>query len=281
MPNNRFIRIIPRLDIKNGQLIKGINLEGLRILGNPFDFAKYYYETGADEISYVDNVATLYGTNNLTKFVSKTAKNIFIPITVGGGIRKLQDIENMLRAGADKICINSSAIDNKNFIKKAAKVFGCSTISAIVEFVKIDNKYYITKSNGRDIINMHPFDWAKFLQDQGAGEIILTSVLNEGLNTGFEINITKKISSNLSIPVIAHGGAGSFEDVYNVIKKTNVKGVAIASLFHYATVGRFKYKKTKIGNFNFIKNNINKLTKKNYIRDLKKYLISKNINVRV
>ena len=140
MPNNRFIRIIPRLDIKNGQLIKGINLEGLRILGNPFDFAKYYYETGADEISYVDNVATLYGTNNLTKFVSKTAKNIFIPITVGGGIRKLQDIENMLRAGADKICINSSAIDNKNFIKKAAKVFGCSTISAIVEFVKIDRR---------------------------------------------------------------------------------------------------------------------------------------------
>ncbi len=281
MQKSRFIRIIPRLDIKNGQLIKGINLEGLRILGNPFDFAKYYYETGADEISYVDNVATLYGTNNLTKFVSKTAKNIFIPITVGGGIRKLQDIEKMLRAGADKVCINSSAIDNKHFIKKAARVFGCSTISAIVEFVKIDNKYFITKSNGRDIIKIHPYDWANYLQDQGAGEIILTSVLNEGLNTGFEINITKKISSKLSIPVIAHGGAGSFEDVYEVISKTNVKGVAIASLFHYSTVGRFKYKKTKIGNFNFIKNNINKLSKKNYIKDLKKYLNKKNINVRI
>ncbi len=281
MKNKRFIRIIPRLDIKNGQLIKGINLEGLRILGNPFDFAKFYYESGADEICYVDNVATLYGTNNLTKFVSKTAKNIFVPITVGGGIRTLEDIEKMLRAGADKVCINSSAIDNKNFIKKAAKVFGSSTISAILEFVKINNKHFITKSNGRDIVNKHPYDWATYLEDQGAGEIILTSVLNEGLSSGFETNITKKISSKLSIPVIAHGGAGSFKDVYNIIENTNIKGVAIASLFHYSSIGRFKYKKTRIGNFHFIENNIKKLKKENYINDLKKYLIKKKINVRI
>ena len=281
MKNKRFIRIIPRLDIKNGQLIKGINLEGLRILGDPFDFAKFYYESGADEICYVDNVATLYGTNNLTKFVSKTAKNIFVPITVGGGIRTLEDIEKMLRAGADKVCINSSAIDNKNFIKKAAKVFGSSTISAILEFVKINNKHFITKSNGRDIVKKHPCDWATYLEDQGAGEIILTSVLNEGLSSGFETNITKKISSKLSIPVIAHGGAGSFKDVHNIIKNTSIKGVAIASLFHYSSVGRFKYKKTRIGNFHFIENNIKKLKKENYINDLKKYLIKKKINVRI
>ena len=117
----RFIRIIPKLDIKNGQLIKGINLEGLRVLGNPFEFAKNYYESGADEILYLDNVATLYGTNNLSKFVSKTVKNIFIPVTVGGGIRNIKDVEMMLSSGADRICINSSAIDDINIIKKTSE----------------------------------------------------------------------------------------------------------------------------------------------------------------
>ena len=114
----RFVRIIPKLDIKNGLLIKGINLEGLRVLGDPYNFAKYYFEQGADEICYIDNVATLYGTNNLSKFVKRTAQNIFIPLAVGGGIRSLNDIEDMLRNGADKVCINSAVIDNKNFLKK-------------------------------------------------------------------------------------------------------------------------------------------------------------------
>ena len=118
MQNNplNIIRIIPKLDIKNGQLIKGINLEGLRVIGNPYEFANFYYECGADEIAYVDNVATLYGTNNLQKFIKNTAKNIFIPLSVGGGIRSIKDIEEILKNGADKICINSAAIDNPKFI---------------------------------------------------------------------------------------------------------------------------------------------------------------------
>ena len=129
----KFIRIIPKLDIKNGQLIKGINLEGLRVLGDPMMFAKEYYDSGADEIFYQDNVATLYGTNNLSKFVSKTVKNIFIPITVGGGIRNIEDVDMMLKAGADRICINSSAIDNIEIIKKASRIYGSSTICSLIE----------------------------------------------------------------------------------------------------------------------------------------------------
>ena len=167
----KIIRIIPKLDIKNGNLIKGINLEGLRVLGNPIHFAENYYNQGADEIMYLDNVATLYGTNNLTKFVKNTAKKIFIPLTVGGGIRSLKEIEQMLKNGADKISINSAAIDNLNLIKEASKVFGSSTIVSNVECVKINNKYLISKSNGRDLVNKDPYDWSRKLEDSGLGEI--------------------------------------------------------------------------------------------------------------
>ena len=149
------IRIIPVLDIKNGVLIKGINLEGLRVLGIPRNFANYYYTSGADEIVYIDNVATLYGTNNLSKFITETAKNIFIPLSVGGGIRTLKDIEEMLTAGADKVCINSSIIDNVKNLKIASRKFGSSNITVIIQSIKIGNKYFISKSNGRDLIKVN------------------------------------------------------------------------------------------------------------------------------
>ena len=147
MKNKNFIRIIPKLDIKNGMLIKGINLEGLRVLGDPFNFAKYYYENHADEICYIDNVATLYGTNNLSSFISQTAKNIFIPISVGGGIRKIQDIERIFKAGADKVCINSAVIDNPKFLHQASRIFGSANITVVIEYVKIDNKYLLDNYN--------------------------------------------------------------------------------------------------------------------------------------
>ena len=184
---NRVIRIIPRLDIKNGQLIKGINLEGLRVLGDPYEFANYYYNSLADEIYYVDNVATLYGINNLTKFISRTAKNLYIPLTVGGGIKTIYDIEKALKAGADKVCINSAAIDNINFIKKASRVYGSSTISVGLECIKIKKKYFISKSSGRDLVDISPLEWAKKLEDNGAGEIVITAVNKEGLGEGFDI----------------------------------------------------------------------------------------------
>ena len=278
--NKNFIRIIPKLDIKNGNLIKGINLEGLRILGNPYNFSKIYSEHGADEICYVDNVATLYGTNNLTSFITKTAKNLRIPLTVGGGIRSISDIENILKAGADKVCLNSAIIDNLKFLKQVSKIFGVSTITVIVECVEIEKKYFISKSNGRDLVNIYPLDWCKKIEDNGAGEIFLTSVRKEGLMKGFDIKLIRKISENINIPVVAHGGAGSFEDILKVIKHSNVTGISIASLFHYNYLNWVKRDfKKKLGNYHYLEN-FKKRSKKKLINDLKNFLRKNNINVR-
>ena len=275
------IRIIPRLDIKNGLLIKGINLDGLRVLGDPNEFANYYFKNKADEIMYIDSVATLYGTNNLSKFITRAAKNVFIPITVGGGIRSINDGERILKSGADKISINSAAIDNIKFIKDCSRVFGSSTITVSIECIFYDNKYYISKSNGRDIVNFNPVEWAKRVQDNGAGEILLTSVNKEGLKKGFDIDLNKKISNSVSIPVIAHGGAGSIKDVYDVIINTKIAGVAIASFFHYETCQMFNFKRKKFGNIEFLQNLKKKKKINNNIVELKNFLKSKGINVRL
>ena len=178
------IRIIPVLDIKNGLLIKGINFEGLRVLGDAKNFAKLYYSHGADEICYQDSVATLYGTSNLIKFVNQSAQNVFVPLSVGGGIRSIEDASQMFKAGADKLIINSAAIDNISLLKKMSKIFGSSNISVIIQAIKIGKKYFISKSNGRDIENKDPFQWAQKVEEFGAGEIIITSVNNEGLKKG-------------------------------------------------------------------------------------------------
>jgi imidazole glycerol-phosphate synthase subunit HisF len=276
----KFIRIIPKLDIKNGILIKGINLEGLRVLGDPYKFANHYYKNGADEIYYVDSVASLYGTNNLKKFISKTAKNLFVPLSVGGGIRTMGDIENFLKFGADKICINSAAIKNLKFVKEASRIFGSSTITCIIETVKYQKQYFITKESGRDSIKISPVDWAKKLEDAGAGEIFLTSVNNEGLKKGFDINISEKVSKSVRIPVVAHGGAGSFKDVYKVIKETNISGVSIASLFHYDICSLFSFKSPKIGNDEFLKNQKRKKSN-GMLKKLKNYLRKKGVLVRL
>ena len=278
--NNNTIRIIPKLDIKNGLLIKGINLEGLRVLGNPYEFAESYYKSGADEICYIDNVATLYGTNNLQKFVNLTSKNIFVPLSVGGGIRKIQDIELMLNSGADKVSINSAAIDDVNFIYNAAKRFGSSTIVTNIETIKINNKYYISKSSGRDIVNINPITWAKKIQDYGAGEIFITCVNNEGLQSGFDINIIGQICKNVNIPVIAHGGAGKFDHVFKVINETSISGVSLSSLFHYGIFNKFDFKSSKVGNVNFLENNKNSKTKDN-LKELKNYLHNRKIKIRI
>ena len=252
MKNKNFIRIIPKLDIKNGLLIKGINLEGLRVLGNPFDFAQYYYSNLADEICYIDSVASLYGTNNLSSFISNTAKNIFIPISVGGGIRSISDIERIFEAGGDKVSLNSAIIENLNFLKKIVKIFGSANITVIIEYIKIKNKYFITKSTGRDLINIDPVSWAKMVEEHGAGEIFLTSINHEGMKRGFDIPIIKKIARRATIPVIAHGGAGTIDHILDLVKKTNVSGVALSSLIHYDIAHLFKKPLLKIGNFNYL-----------------------------
>ena len=278
--NNNLIRIIPILDIKNGLLIKGINLEGLRILGKAKNFANYYYENGADEICYIDNVATVYGTNNLSKFVTETAKDVFIPLSVGGGIRSINDVEKMLLAGADKICINSAVIENIEFLKKASRIFGSANITVIIQSVKIEKKYYTSRSNGRDLSKINPLDWAKKVQDSGAGEIIITSVNNEGLKKGFDLELTSKLSKQISIPIIAHGGGGSFQDIYKVIKNTNISGVGLASFLHYDSLNYFPRFKPKIGNTEFLNNFSKSKKRRNMILEIKKYLKSKRIKVR-
>ncbi len=274
------IRIIPFLDIKNGLLIKGINLEGLRILGNAKDFANLYYKDGADEICYLDNVATLYGTSNLSKFIKNTAKKIFVPLSVAGGIRTIENSLDMFKAGADKIIINSAAINNIKFLKKLVTIFGSANISILIQSIKIKNKYMISKSNGRDIKDITPVDWAKRVEDAGAGEIIITSVNNEGLGRGFDLNITNKISRAVSLPVIAHGGAGSFRDIYNVIKSTKISGVGLASMLHYDAIKYLPKVNTKIGNTDFLDRVKRFKRKKILLKEIKKYLKNKGILIR-
>ena len=278
--NENPIRIIPVLDIKNGLLIKGINLEGLRVLGKASNFSNYYYKNGADEICYIDNVATLYGTNNLSKFITETAKNIFIPLSVGGGIKTIKNIKEMLSAGADKICVNSAAVNNINLLKEASRIFGSANITIIIQATRIEKKYYISTSNGRDLSKTDPVEWAEKVQDYGAGEIIITSVNYEGLKKGFDIDLTKKISEKVNIPVIAHGGAGSFKDIYDVIRYTNISGVGLGSILHYDAVNYFPRLKTDIGNSHFLREFTKVKKKRSLILEIKNYLKSRNIKVR-
>ena len=277
--NSKTLRVIARLDVKGQNLIKGVNLEGLRVIGDPNEFALKYYKENVDEILYIDPVASLYERNILTDIVEKTCKEVFVPITVGGGIKTINDIEKMLQNGADKISINSAAVDNIRFINKASRIFGSSTIVSNIECIKIKNKYYISKSNGRDLININPIDWAKRLEDNGIGEIIITSVNNEGIQKGFDINLTKKISNSVNVPVIASGGAGKFDDVLEVIKKTQIAGVSISSLLHYDTYMLYQFDKKEIGNSNFLANSTKKKSNNN-LKKLKIFLKKKGINVR-
>lgn len=274
------IRIIPILDIKNGLLIKGINFEGLRVLGYAKDFAKLYFFQGADEICYQDSVATLYGTNNLTKFVSQSAKNVFVPLSVGGGIRSIDEASLMFKSGADKIILNSAVIDNISFLKKVSQIFGSSNITVIIQAIKVGKKYFICKSNGRDLVKIDPLSWAQKVEEFGAGEIIITSVNNEGLKKGFDIPLTKKIVEKVSIPVIAHGGAGNLKQIYDVIRYAKVSGVGLASILHYDAIKFLPKVKTKIGNTSYLES-IKKISKqKNTIKEIKDFLKKKKIEIR-
>lgn len=274
------VRIIPFLDIKNGLLIKGINFEGLRVLGNAKDFAKLYFSHGADEICYQDSVATLYGTNNLIKFVTQSAKNVFVPLSVGGGIRSIRDASLMFKAGADKIMLNSAVIDNIQFLKQASQIFGSSNVTVMIQVVKIGKRYFISKSNGRDLVKIDPVTWAKKVEEFGAGEIVITSVNNEGLRKGFDISLTKKIVEKVSIPVIAHGGAGNPKQIYDVIRHTKVSGVGLASMLHYDAIKFLPKVKTKIGNTTFLESVKKRLKEKNTIKQIKSFLKKKKIKIR-
>tara|TARA_B100001250_G_scaffold256647_1_gene220967 strand:+ start:17930 stop:18790 length:861 start_codon:yes stop_codon:yes gene_type:complete len=281
----KFIRIIPRLDIKGPNLVKGIHLEGLRVLGRPEYFAEEYYKQGADEIIYQDTVASLYQRNSLIDIVKRTSEYIYIPLTVGGGIRSLEDINNVLRAGADKVAINTSAIKNPDFITKASKVFGSSTIVVAIEAIKqSNNKYLAYTDNGREYTGVDVKFWSKEVENLGAGEILLTSIDFEGTGSGFDYNLIELVSKNTNIPVIAHGGASKKEDIKKVINNSGTDAVAISSMLHYSTlesnlsVENYKYE----GNIEFIRNQkSHKKFGKQNIQEIKRFLKSNNVPVRL
>lgn len=226
-------RIIARLDIKGPNVVKGIHLEGLRVLGKPSDFAKYYYEQGADEILFMDVVASLYERNSLHDIISATARNTFIPITVGGGLRTIDDIREVLRAGADKVCLNTAAIKNPDIIKRASTIFGASTVVVAIEAIKSEGKYLAYTDNGREYTGVEVCDWAKEVDRLGAGEIIITSVDAEGTGNGFNESLTKLVAESVSVPVIAHGGPGRMDHISGIFKSTEIDGVSLASIIHY------------------------------------------------
>ncbi len=277
-------RIIAKLDIKGPNLVKGIHLEGLRVLGKPENFAKYYFENGADELLYMDVVASLYNRNSLHEIITKTAKEIFIPLTVGGGIRTVEDIKAVLRAGADKVSLNSAAVKNPSIIEEASKIFGSSTIAVSIEAIKQPNgKYFAYIDNGREETGLEVLDWAKKVESLGAGEIIITSVDKEGTAEGYDIELTKMVSQSISIPVVACGGAGSANDVYRVIIEGGADAVIIASILHYDFIQNnplssdFKEE----GNIEFLKKGVNySKIKPTSIAGIKKYLEEKGISVR-
>ena len=222
------------MDIKGPNLVKGIRLEGLRVLGRPQDYAFKYYQDGADELIYMDVVASLYGRNNLLDIVKITAENIFIPLTVGGGIRTLEDINNLLRAGADKVAINTAAIKNPFLIKEASRAFGSQCIVLSVEAKKkADGAYEAYTDNGREKTGVEVFDWVKRAVDLGAGEILVTSIDREGTGRGFDVELIRRISTCVPVPVIACGGAGCKEHFLEAIASGKADAVSAASVFHY------------------------------------------------
>lgn len=231
------VRIIPRLDIKGPNLVKGVHLEGLRVLGKPEDFARRYYEHGADELIYVDVVASLYGRNSLLDMIERTSREIFIPLCVAGGLRTVDDMQKVLRAGADKVSLNTSAIARPELISEAARKFGSSTVVVSIEAKKkLDGSYEAYTDNGRETTGVDVFEWAVRVAELGAGEILLTSIDQEGTGDGFDLDLTRRISESVPIPVIACGGAGEPDHVRAVVDEGAADAVAIASMFHYEFV---------------------------------------------
>jgi imidazole glycerol-phosphate synthase subunit HisF len=279
------IRVIPRLDIKGPNLVKGIHLEGLRVLGKPEQFARYYYERGADELVYMDVVASLYNRNSLHGIIEKTANEVYIPLTVGGGLRTLEDIRDVLRAGADKVSLNTAAIKNPQIIKEASRKFGSSTILISIEAIKqSDGRYLAYTDNGREYTGIEVLEWARRAEELGAGEIMITSIDREGTGKGYDIELTRSVSQAVTIPVIASGGAGKIEHVGQVITDAEADAVAVASLLHYDFIrnNTADADNAHEGNISFLKSgkSFSKIEPSD-LRDIKKYLHQNGVECRM
>jgi len=228
------LRIIPRLDIKGPNLIKGVRLEGLRVVGDPQVYAERYYEQGADELVFMDIVASLYGRNNLSDIIRRTADRVFIPITVGGGIRSVDDARHILRSGADKVAINTAAILRPELITEVARRFGSQAMVLSIEAKQIaPGKWEAYTDNGRERTGLDVVEWAQRGVELGAGEVLLTSVDREGTRKGFEVDLVRKVSDMVKVPVIASGGMGSVPDFLAVAGEGKADAVSMADVLHY------------------------------------------------
>jgi cyclase len=227
-------RVITRLDVKGPNVVKGIHLEGLRVVGTPGALAKIYYEDGTDEILFMDVVASLYGRNNILSVVEEAASEIFVPLTVGGGMRSVEDITAALRAGADKVAINTAAIANPEFIRDASRAFGSQCIVLSVEAKRRGpGKWEALTDNGRESTGVDVLEWIDKAVEMGVGEILITSIDQEGTRKGFDLDLIAEVHKRTDVPVIACGGAGSAEDVISAIAPGYADAVCCASIFHY------------------------------------------------
>jgi cyclase len=237
------IRLIARLDIKGPNLIKGIHLEGLRVMGSPNEHALRYYLQGADELIYMDCVASLYGRNHLGDIVKAAAKDIFVPMTVGGGIRSVDDASEILREGADKVAVNTAAVANPQLISDIARRFGSQCMVLSIEAKQIGpESWEVYTDNGRERTGLDVIEWVKRAVALGAGEVLLTSVDREGTRKGFDIALVKALTAEISVPVIASGGMGKPEDLLDVVREGGADAVAMADILHYkrAEIGEIR-----------------------------------------
>jgi len=237
------LRLIARLDVKGPNLIKGVHLEGLRVIGCPHEHALRYYEQGADELVYIDCVASLYGRPNQEEVLRKAAEDVFVPLTVGGGIRSVADVAQILRAGADKVAVNTAAVLNPMLISEIATRFGSQCMVLGIEAKRIEpGRWEVYTHSGREPTGLDVIEWAVKGVELGAGEILLTSIDREGTRKGFDVDLVRAVTSAVSVPVIASGGMGSSGDVVDVVRDGGAAAVAMADILHYqrASIGEIR-----------------------------------------
>ena len=242
-------RIIPCLDVRDGRVVKGVNFEGINDVNDPAVLAKYYSENGADELVFYDITASHEGRRLFTEILTKVASNVFIPLTVGGGINTIEDFDRVLKCGADKVSVNSGAIKNPNLITEAAKKYGnqCVVISADVK--RVDGVFTVFSKGGRENTGMEAISWIKKCVDMGAGEVVVNSIDTDGVKNGFDIELLKLVCEAVNVPVIASGGAGSTEDFVKLFNEIpNMSAGLAASIFHFGEVKISELKKELINN---------------------------------
>jgi len=281
----KFKSIIPKLHLKGKNLIKTIYYDGLRVLGKPEEYAKHYFEDGCDEIIVHDVVAHLLNQSVNLETINKISEQIFVPITVGGGVKNIKDIENILNSGASKVSINTHALENPDFINEAANIFGSSTITVSIDAGLVNNEYFAFALNGRTLTSKKVLDWSKEVEERGAGEIIISSIDKDGTGEGYDLDLLKNIKQNCCIRIIGNSGAKSYDDVINLFEHTNLDAACLSSSLHYSYLKNTKKvsKYEDEGNSAFLdsKNKNFKNFKNISITELKNKLSKKKIYTRI